>query len=113
LTNVLEVETLAGRIARYRRCASIIRGELRSLGLKMLLHEHLSNTVTSVFLPECINASDFISTIEKKGYTFYIGKGDYAKRGMIQVANMGEIYEPDCYKMLETFRMTLADMKKA
>ncbi|OQA71781.1 MAG: 2-aminoethylphosphonate--pyruvate transaminase [Firmicutes bacterium ADurb.Bin248] len=113
LTNVLEEETLEGRIARYQRCASIIRNGLRSLGLRMLLDEHLSNTVTSVFLPEGVDAGASIAAMEEKGYTFYLGKGDYAKHGMIQIANMGEIYEQDCHAMLEAFRLTLADMAKA
>lgn len=110
LTNLLETETLAGRIERYRRCASIIREGLRVMGLRMLLDEHLSNTVTSVFLPGGVDAAAFIAAMEKKGYTFYIGKGDYAKQGMIQVANMGEIYERDCRSMLDAFRATLAEM---
>ena len=43
--------------------------------------------------------------------TFYIGKGDYAKENMIQVANMGEIYEQDCYNMLEVFGLVLNKLK--
>jgi 2-aminoethylphosphonate-pyruvate transaminase len=31
---------------------------------------------------------------------------------MIQVANMGEIYEQDCYNMLEVFQMVLNKMSK-
>lgn len=110
LTNALEVETLAGRIARYQRCSSIIREGLVKLGCRLLLSEHMSNTVTSVFLPAGVDAQTFLDKMEKRGYTFYIGKGDYAKQGMIQVANMGEIYEQDCHNMLEVFKMTLAEM---
>ena len=47
----------------------------------------------------------------KRGYTFYIGKGEYGKHGMIQIANMGEIYEQDCYNMLEVFALVLNRMK--
>ena len=107
LTNALEEETLEGRIARYRRCAAIIREGVVKLGCRILLKEHMSNTVTSVFLPEGIDAQEFLDEMEKRGYTFYIGKGDYAKQGMIQVANMGEIYEQDCENMLEVFGLVL------
>lgn len=110
LTNALEEETLAGRIGRYRRCAAIIREGVVKLGCRILLSEHMSNTVTSVFLPEGIGAQEFLDEMEKRGYTFYIGKGDYAKQGMIQVANMGEIYEQDCENMLEVFGMVLKKM---
>lgn len=110
LTEILDRETLDGRIARYSRCAEIIRKGLKEMGLRLLLTEHLSNTVTSVFLPEGVEAAAFIAHMEQRGYTFYIGKGDYAKQGMIQVANMGEIYENDCKEMLEVFRQVLKEV---
>ena len=110
LTNALEDETLAGRIARYQSCAKIIREGLVAIGCRLLLSENMSNTVTSVFLPAGVDAQAFLDKMEARGYTFYIGKGDYAKQGMIQVANMGEIYEQDCYNMLEVFKTTLASM---
>lgn len=112
LTNIVEEETLAGRIDRYKRCASIIREGVEKLGCRLLLDEHMSNTVTSVFLPEGMDAQAFLDEMEKRGYTFYIGKGDYAKQGMIQVANMGEIYEQDCRNMLEVFGLVLEKLKR-
>lgn len=113
LTNILEDETLEGRIARYQRCAKIIRDGVKALGCRLLLEEDLAaNTVTSVFLPGGIDAQAFIDEMIKRGYTFYIGKGDYGKQGMIQIANMGEIYEQDCYNMLEVFEVVLNKMLK-
>ncbi|HIZ43596.1 MAG TPA: aminotransferase class V-fold PLP-dependent enzyme [Firmicutes bacterium] len=107
LTNILEDETLEGRISRYERCASIIREGVVKLGCRLLLDEHMSSTVTSVFLPEHVEVHQFLKDMEDRGYTFYIGKGDYAKQGMIQIANMGEIYEQDCRNMLEVFGLVL------
>ncbi len=113
LTNILEDETLAGRIARYQRCAKIIRDGVKALGCRLLLEEdQAANTVTSVFLPAGIDAQAFIDEMMLRGYTFYIGKGDYGKQGMIQVANMGEIYEQDCLNMLEVLEVVLNKMKK-
>lgn len=112
LTNIFEDETLEGRINRYRKCADIIRKGVVSMGCRLLLEEHMSNTVTSVFLPKGVDAPAFLSEMEKRGYTFYIGKGDYGKQGMIQIANMGEIYEQDCYNMLEIFQVVLNKMAK-
>ena len=113
LTNIVEKETLEGRIARYQRCSAIIRKGLADMGLKMLLPAELSsNTVTSVFLPEGVDAKEFLLEMEKRGYTFYAGKGKYETMGMIQVANMGEIYEQDCENMLEVFQVVLNKMQK-
>jgi 2-aminoethylphosphonate-pyruvate transaminase len=111
LTNVVEKETLAGRVARYQTCATVIRKRLADLGCTFLLQDHLSNTVTSVFLPKDIDAHVFLSEMAKRGYTFYIGKGEYEKQNMIQVANMGEIYEQDCYVMLEIFEVVMNKMR--
>ena len=112
LTNIVEDETLEGRIARYKACATIIREGLAKLGCRFLLQDHLSNTVTSVFLPAGVDAPTFLAEMAKRGYTFYIGKGDYGKQNMIQVANMGEIYEQDCYNMLEVFETVVNKLKK-
>ena len=113
LTNIIEDETLAGRIARYQACAKIIREGVRALGCHTLIDDaDASNTVTSVFLPAGIDAQEFIDEMIVRGYTFYIGKGEYGKQGMIQVANMGEIYEQDCRNMLEVFEVVLNKMLK-
>lgn len=111
LTNIIE-EGLSTRIERYQRCASIIREGAKRLGFRFLLNEHMSNTVTSVFLPEGIDANLFLDEMEKRGYVFYIGKGDYAKQNMIQLCNMGEIYEQDCYNMLNVVESCLNDLRR-
>lgn len=110
LTNIQE-EGLDQRIARYCRCAQIIREGVRALGMRMLLTEHMSNTVTSVFLPEGVEAPAFLAEMEKRGYVFYIGKGDYARQNMIQIANMGEIYEEDCRNMLRVVGECLTTLR--
>ncbi len=112
LTNIMD-EGLKQRIARYQNCASIIRKGLQDMGLKLLLSDHMSNTVTSVFLPENVPAATFLNEMEKRGYVFYLGKGKYADMNMIQVANMGEIYEQDCYNMLEVFKSCLKHCSEA
>jgi 2-aminoethylphosphonate-pyruvate transaminase len=103
----IQKEGLDNRIARYKRCAAIIREGVQGMNMRLLITEHMSNTVTSVFLPEGVEATKFLREMEKRGYVFYIGKGEYAKQNMIQIANMGEIYEQDCYNMLETMENCL------
>ncbi len=101
----LERETLDGRIARYRECAGILRTGMRALGLSLLLpKEHMSNTVTSVFLPEGRKVAAFIADMERDGFTVYPGKGEYLERNMFQVANMGAIYPEDCERFLDTLK---------
>ena len=112
LTNIDDEGGLAKRIARYEECAAIIRKGLKEMGLRFLLDEkkdHMSSTVTSVFLP--VDAKIFLKEMQDRGYTFYIGKADYAKQNMIQVANMGEIYPQDCYNMLRVFKECLETVK--
>lgn len=113
LTNVFEQGGVQKRVERYAECAAIIRKGLKEMGLRMLLGEndHMSNTVTSVFLP--VDAPTFLKEMEARGYVFYIGKNDYAKQNMIQVANMGEIYPQDCYNMLRVFKECLETVKNS
>lgn len=98
----IQSETLEKRIARYKTCSKLLRDGMKKLGLEFLLDEkYMSNTVTSVFLPKDKDLDGFISEMETHGYTVYKGKGEYAEHGMFQVANMGEIYEKDCYAFLK------------
>lgn len=52
-----------------------------------------------------------LTDIAKIRHAFCFGKGEHAEQNMIQVANMGEIYEQDCYNMLEIFEIVLYKMK--
>ncbi|MCD6576714.1 MAG: alanine--glyoxylate aminotransferase family protein [Anaerolineaceae bacterium] len=106
ITNIIE-EGLDSRIVRYQSCSTILREGVRKLGLKLLLDDHMSNTVTSFFLPAGTSISQFQADIEKAGYILYIGKGKYADMGMFQIANMGEIYENDCRVFLKVLEGVL------
>ena len=102
----LTKETLAGRVERYQKCAKILRDGMKEMGLKFLLDEKdMSNTVTSVFLPEGSKpVEQFVDELAAAGYTVYPGKGKYLAMNMFQVANMGAIYPEDCYKFLEVLK---------
>ena len=97
-------------IARYKKDAEIIRQGVKDLHLKMLLSDErtMSNTVTSVFLPEDKNIDTFISTMEERGYVLYLGKGPLLERNMFQIANMGQIYPQDCKDFLKIMKEVLA-----
>lgn len=103
-------EGLENQIERHRRCAKIIRDGLRKLGLKMLVEETIaSNTVTSVFLPVHIDLDSFVQRLEDKGYTVYPGKGPLLEKNMLQIANMGQVNQEMCYKLLDVMAETLAE----
>lgn len=105
LERIVEVEGLENRIARYKECTKILRDGLRDMGLRFLIpEEQMSNTVTSVFLPEGVNLKDFMAAMEDDGYVIYAGKGKYEAMGMFQVANMGNIFPDDCKKFFETLK---------
>ncbi len=107
LSNILE-EGLDKQIDRYEKCAKILRAGLKEQGLKMLLPEYcMSNTVTSVFLPEGRDIISFLNDMEDQGYVVYGGKGKYLDMGMFQIANMGEIYEEDCKEFLKVLKKCL------
>jgi len=107
LTNILD-EGLDNQIARYRECARVLREGMAELGLKFLLpDEQMSNTVTSVFLPEGDDLEEFIAKMSDAGYTVYAGKGIFYDMGMFQVANMGEIYTDDCKEFLKALAKCL------
>jgi 2-aminoethylphosphonate-pyruvate transaminase len=109
--NILD-EGIDARIARYKKCAAMLREGLRSLGLELLLHdeENMSNTVTSAFLPSGTDLKSFILCLESKGYTVYEGKGKYQEQGMFQVANMGDLCERDCAEFISALDGVLKEI---
>ncbi len=98
-------EGLSNYIDRHTACAKILREGMKEMGLKFLLpEEQMSNTVTSVFLPEGKDVATFVAEMGDAGYTVYPGKGKYLEMNMFQVANMGAIYPDDCKKFLEVLK---------
>ncbi|MDR0840056.1 MAG: aminotransferase class V-fold PLP-dependent enzyme [Christensenellaceae bacterium] len=110
LSNIAQ-EGIERRVEGRQRCANILREGVKQLGLKILLEEHRSNTVTSVFLPSGVDLSAFIAAMEARGYTLYKGKGKFEAMGMFQIANMGEIYEADCFEFLDALKACLAALQ--
>ncbi|NLD20616.1 MAG: alanine--glyoxylate aminotransferase family protein [Clostridiales bacterium] len=109
LDNALADGGIEARVARYRKCAGILRQGMKDMGLKLLLDDEsrMSSTVTSVFLPEGKDLKKFLKDMEVAGYVVYSGKGKYEEMGMFQVANMGEIYPEDCEEFLNVLKNIL------
>jgi 2-aminoethylphosphonate-pyruvate transaminase len=84
-------ETVAGRIARYRRASAAIREAAEAAGLKAMLPKALrSNTITSFRLPEGVTYEQVHDRMKEDGFVIYAGQGDL-KKTAFRVANMGAI----------------------
>lgn len=91
--DVLLEETVAGRIARYRRASDAIRGHMAALGLERLLPDaYLSNTITCARLPDGVPYEQIHTRMREDGFVLYAGQGDLA-RTAFRVSNMGQIPE--------------------
>lgn len=106
LLELLE-EGLENRIARHLRCATLLRKGFEDMGLHFFIREHLSNTVTTLLLPEGFAVDPFIDEMDRKGFTLYPGKGPLQEKKGFQVANMGWITEEICESFLTVLKETL------
>jgi len=87
----LIVETVPGRIARYRRAATALRAAIEGLGLELLLPAELrSNTITCAQLPNHVSYEQIHASMRSQGYIIYAGPGDLGHKAF-RVANMGLI----------------------
>jgi 2-aminoethylphosphonate-pyruvate transaminase len=87
----LREETVAGRIARYRRAAATLRAGFERLALSYLLPADLrSNTITSLELPPSTTYQSVHDALKARGYVIYAGQGGLAATAF-RVANMGQI----------------------
>jgi len=72
----------------------------------------MSNTVSSVFLPEGIGVDDFLNRMDSEGYVLYKGKGPLIDKNLFQAANMGQIHAKDSREFINVLGRVLADMSK-
>ncbi|MFM8386833.1 MAG: pyridoxal-phosphate-dependent aminotransferase family protein [Planctomycetia bacterium] len=90
LDELLE-ETVAGRIARYRRAGEHVRATATRLGLEMMLPPSLrSHTITSFRLPAGVDYPRIHDRMREDGFVIYGGQGDLSKVAF-RIANMGLI----------------------
>ena len=68
----LTEEGVENRIAHYQSIAKLLRDGLSSLELTFLVpREHLSNTMTSVMLPDSFSYDDLHAPLKEMGYVIY------------------------------------------
>lgn len=107
LRELLE-EGVQQRIAHYRSIAKTLRQGLTSLELAFLVSpEHLSNTMTSVMLPEGVSYADLHAPLKTRGYVIYKSQGHLSDT-TFRLGTVGLIDEEDIEGFLLALRQVLA-----
>ncbi|MEE8442929.1 MAG: alanine--glyoxylate aminotransferase family protein [Dehalococcoidia bacterium] len=106
LKELLE-EGVQERIAHYGRIAETIRDGLSSLELTFLVpREHLSNTMTSVVLPEGFSYTDLHHPLRDRGYVIYKSQGHLSET-TFRLGNVGVITQDDIRGFLHALEEVL------
>ncbi len=88
LTNIFETGLAAWR-AQIATRAQVLRLGMKELGLQFLIDPaHMSNSVTTVYVPSHISPDELRSKLKGRSIIIYSGKGPIAKT-VFQVGNIG------------------------
>ena len=88
-------EGVSARIAHYREIAKALRDGLAALELSFLVpREHLSNTMTTVNLPEGLSYTDLHQPLKDEGYLIYKSQG-YLSETTFRLGTVGVISQED------------------
>ncbi len=108
LDELLE-ESVQGRLNRYKKASSYLRGQFKQLDLELLLPEEiLSNTITALYLPRNMTYARLHDSLKERGFIIYAGQGELNKK-IFRIANMGELTMDD----LEAFIKNLHEVLSA
>lgn len=88
-------EGVENRIAHYQAIADTLRDGLSSLELDFLVaRQHLSNTMTSVMLPEGFSYADLHGPLKERGYVIYKSQGELSET-TFRLGTVGLISQAD------------------
>ena len=94
-------EGVEKRIDHYSGIAETLRDGLSSLGLTFLVaREHLSNTMTSVMLPEGVSYTDLHRLLKDRGYVIYKSQGHLGET-TFRLGTVGVITQDDIRGFLQ------------
>lgn len=106
----LKEESVAKRIERYRSYSALLRAGFARLGLKTLLEPHLlSNTITTLRLPEGIEYDHLHDFLKERGFVIYAGQGQLRTHAF-RVANMGELRIEDLERFIQVLGEALDEL---
>ena len=100
-------EGVETRISHYQSIAKLLRDGLSSQELSFLVpREHLSNTMTSVMLPESLSYSDLHDPLKEMGYVIYKSQG-YLSETTFRLGTVGLISLDDIRHFLSALGQVL------
>ncbi len=103
----LSEEGVQNRIAHYQGIAKTLRDELSSPGLTLWVpREQLSNTMTSVMLPEGFSYSELHHSLKELGYVIYKSQGHLSET-TFRVGTVGVITQDDIRGFLRALGQVL------
>ena len=104
----LKEESVAARIARYKRVSDTIRDGVEKLGCPMYLpREIYSNTISSFLLPKGKTYAELQDTLKARGFVIYAGQGPLSSK-IFRIANMGHVSDADYARLLKELGALLA-----
>ncbi len=101
-------EGVERRIVHYRDIARSLRDGLASLELGFLVsREHLSNTMTSVMMPDGFSYHDLHQPLKERGYLIYKSQGTLSET-TFRLGTAGLITQDHIAGFLENFAQVLS-----
>ncbi len=100
-------EGVRERIAHYQGIADTLRDGLSSLALSLLVpREDLSNTMTSVMLPQGVSYADLNGPLRDRGYVIYKSQG-HLSQTTFRLGTVGVITQDDIRSFLHALEEVL------
>ena len=100
-------EGVPNRIAHYQGIAESLRNGLSSLELAFLVpREQMSNTMTSVMLPEGVSYADLHRPLKEQGYVIYKSQSHLAET-TFRLGTVGLITQDDIRGFLQSLKEVL------
>ena len=100
-------EGVSDRISSYREIARALRDGLSNLGLDFLTpREHLSNTMTTVMMPEGASYAGLHSSLKEVGYVIYKSQGHLSET-TFRLGTIGVLTQDDIRGFLDSLKKAL------
>ncbi len=107
----LELMLAEGREAifeRHKNAADYVRWRAKDMGLRLLVdHEHASNTVTAVYLPEGIDSKALLKKVREVDGVVFGGGQEQLEGKIFRVGHLGFFEEVDLVEALDKFENRL------
>ncbi len=87
---------------RYQHCARVVRDGVRRLGSRPLTEGSLAGPIVTTFAPPMGYSSEHFALLCRAcGFEIAHRSGYLRERGLVQIANMGNVQPADCERLLE------------